>query len=163
MIYSLNFLLASPNIVLFFLILIVFKISNRKENPFTKIRFWVIQILAGFVLAAIGIVSLVYVLRMKPSEEDNLANDLGQETIDDIEIVQWKETDTMHIENKEEFIKRLKQVEVDGPLKFVHKGRIIFTRMDGRKDSIDTNGISFGPYKGKWYHSEKNMLQEYFK
>lgn len=48
-----------------------------------------------------------------------------------------------------------------GVWKFAKSFKIMFYLEDGSKDSIMTNGQIFGPYRGKYFATEENVLEKY--
>ncbi|ABG58422.1 hypothetical protein [Cytophaga hutchinsonii] len=159
---NINVLISSIYAIAFLLILIVFNRLHKDKNPFRVMRFWVIQIIAAVSITVLVLVILVNTLFKKYTPDDNLGNHFEQESISAVMIIQWK--DTVQINDVARFLDKMHSVQqVLGPVKFQNKGRIIVIRKNGRKDSIHTNGHGYGPYKGKWYQSDKNVLEEYFK
>ena len=39
--------------------------------------------------------------------------------------------------------------------------KLIFKRIDGSKDSISTNGQMFGVYKGKYFSTNHDVINQY--
>ena len=72
------------------------------------------------------------------------------------------ETDSVKVKQLDEFVREIGYAKYKrGIWKYNKKMRIILKRTDGNKDTIATNGLMFGPYKGKFFATKKNVVEKY--
>lgn len=85
---------------------------------------------------------------------------LDSSTISTIKII--SSTDTIPIEQQSDFISDIGLAKCKkGPWKYLKKMKIVITREDGNIETIATNGIIFGSYKGKYFSTQNNVLEKY--
>lgn len=85
---------------------------------------------------------------------------LDRQTITGVQVI--IHSDTIRIEQLHEFITDIGSAKYKrGPLKYAKKMKLIFKRIDGSKDSISTNGQMFGAYKGKYFSTDQNVVDQY--
>ncbi len=85
---------------------------------------------------------------------------LDRQTISEAFII--KSMDTIQVEQLDNFIRDIGYAKYKpGPWKYAKKLKIIFNKTDGNKDSIFTNGQMFGPFKGKYFFSDKYVFENY--
>jgi hypothetical protein len=87
---------------------------------------------------------------------------LDQPTITAAQIIMNK--DTIQIQQLDVFLNDIGLAKYRrGPWKFAKKIKLKFERTDGSNDSITTNGEMFGPYKGKYFRADQNVLEKYLR
>gem|GEM_PF-3224381 len=85
---------------------------------------------------------------------------LDRQTITQAQII--TQTDTIEVEQLEDFIRDIGYAKYKRePWKYAKKIKLMFKRTDGGKDSIFTNGQMFGPYKGKYFSTDQNVIDKY--
>ncbi len=85
---------------------------------------------------------------------------LDRQTITGAQII--THSDTIQIEQLDDFIRDIGYAEYkSGPWKYAKKIKLVFKQTDGSKDSIFTNGQMFGPYKGKYFSTDRNIIDKY--
>lgn len=85
---------------------------------------------------------------------------LDIQTITESQII--TDSDTIQVEKLDDFIRDIGSAKYKkGPWKYAKTIKLIFTRTDGSKDSIFTNGQMFGAYKGKYFSTDQNVIDKY--
>ena len=84
---------------------------------------------------------------------------IGVKTIKESQI--FTHTDTVHVKQLEDFIRDIGYAKQTGPWKYGKEYKIMFERTDGSEDSIFTNGRIFGPYNGKYFSTDRNVVAKY--
>ena len=85
---------------------------------------------------------------------------IDRQTIKESQII--THTDTVSVEQLDDFIRDIGYAKYKrGPWKYGKKYKIMFKRTDGSADSIFTNGQMFGAYKGKYFSTDRNVIDKY--
>ena len=85
---------------------------------------------------------------------------MNGQTITEAEII--TKTDTIEVKQLHTFITDIGLAKYkDGPRKYFKTMKVLFTRTDGSKDSLYTNGQVFGSYHGKYFAADSNIMYKY--
>ena len=123
--------------------------------------------LTSLIITVIGIIAFTpFFLSAKQSflnyqnGTTQLQHFLDRQTITEIQVI--THSDTIQIEQLDEFIADIGSAKYKrGLWKYAKKMKLIFKRIDGSKDSISTNGQMFGAYKGKYFSTDQNVINQY--
>lgn len=89
-----------------------------------------------------------------------LQNYLDSQTITEAQII--THADTFQVEKLDAFIGDIGMAKyVGGPWKFAKKFKIVFKRINNTGDSLFTNGIFYGDYKGRYFSTDHNVIDKY--
>jgi hypothetical protein len=123
--------------------------------------------LTSLIVTLIGIIVFIpFFLSAKQSFLDyqdgttQLQHYLDRQTITEAQII--THTSTIQVEQLDDFISDIGSAKYKrGPWKYAKKIKLIFKRIDGSKDSIFTNGQMFGAYKGKYFSTDQDVIDQY--
>jgi hypothetical protein len=126
-------------------------------------------IIFSFLLTAIGIlISIPFYISARNSFMDyadsntKLFHYINVKEIREVSLIAFK--DTIKIEEKDKFISEIGSARYKpGTWKYMKKIKINMVRTDGKIENIDSNGELFGSYKGKYFSTENNLIEKYFK
>jgi hypothetical protein len=123
--------------------------------------------LTSLIVTLIGIIVFIpFFLSAKQSFLDyqdgttQLQHYLDRQTITEAQII--IHTSTIQVEQLDDFISDIGSAKYKrGSWKYAKKIKLIFKRIDGSKDSIFTNGQMFGAYKGKYFSTDQDVIDQY--
>ena len=123
--------------------------------------------ITSLAITAIGIIVFIpFFMSAKKSYlnyqkgADQLQLYIDRPTITKVQII--THPDAIQIEQLDDFISRIGRAKYKrGFWKYRKSVKLIFTRTDGRHDSIFTNGKLFGPYKNKYFETDDNVIEPY--
>lgn len=91
-----------------------------------------------------------------------LSHFLDKKSITNIKII--KSEDTTKINNISPFLNEIGTAKYKrGVWKYQKKYKILLTHNNGDKDSILSNGEIFGPYQGRYFFSDSNVVENYIR
>lgn len=94
------------------------------------------------------------------SETTQLQHFLDRQSITEVQVI--THSDIIRIEQLDEFITDIGSAKYKrAPWKYAKKMKLIFKRIGGSKDSIYTNGQMFGAYKGKYFSTDLDVIDQY--
>ena len=145
------------------LISVIFNYLILKKLVLTKRN-----LLYSLVLTFMGILIFTpFYLNSKRSFVDyqngttKLGNFIKKNDIENIKII--NQNDTVNIKDKDIFLNEIGRAKYKrGIWKYGKKYKIIFEKNGIKKDSILSNGIMFGIFKGRYFEVEKDVLEKYF-
>jgi len=123
--------------------------------------------LTSLIVTVIGVIVFIpFFISAKQSFLDyqngttQLQHYLDRQTIIEAQII--THTDTIKVEQLDDFISDVGYAKYKrGPWKYAKKIKLMFKRIDGSKDSIFTNGKMFGAYKGKYFSTDQDVIDQY--
>jgi hypothetical protein len=87
---------------------------------------------------------------------------LNTQTIIGVQII--THTDTIKVSEVDSFVSHIgSATSLRRPVKYAKSIKLIFEHSNGKKDTLLTNGQIFGPYKGKFFKTEINVIDNYLR
>jgi hypothetical protein len=87
---------------------------------------------------------------------------LNTQTIIGVQII--THTDTIKVSEVHSFVSHIDSAtSLRWPVKYAKSIKLIFEHSNGQKDTLLTNGQIFGPYQGKFFKTEINVIDNYLR